>query len=591
VVDDLLYRNNDPDMTTDPDRYIRRLKSFARDGAVSVKAGRLINTAMIQPVDVLAFQEGRHGKEMLTEFSTATGQRVLCSYGPVAIPGLNWILVSQLDKTAALRPVHRLTRYLGILAGLLILLIYPGVHVLSNKLAGGLRGLGEFLHSLAKGGKPDRPDVTDMDELGRSVQAASLLSDRISRATAFIDDLGKGNIDQEFEQLGADDNLGLSLNNLKNNLVQSREQEIARKQEEEIRNWSSRGIALFNDILRADNNNLKKLSMNIIRNIIQYLNANQGGLFLIEEDEGTQYLDLVAAYAFDRHKYLKKRIGIGEGLAGACVLEKKTILLSRIPEEYFEITSGLGGAKPGCLLIVPLKKEEEILGVLELASFNPFRPHEVEFVEKIAESIASALITVRLHLQTTGYLERFQQQAEEMKAQDEELRQNIEELQAAHEHMEKMKEKDSARNQEMLRGIEDGRKLLIDILDKIPAKIFLKDEKGIFVVVNSAVSRVYNKPVEAVIGTTDYDNHPDEDVDSWRKQELEIMEKGETTYIHSETAQGITRHLKTVKMPLRIATTGNMGLLGIQFDVTDLKMLENKLQDVNQELEEIRRNK
>jgi PAS domain S-box-containing protein len=589
VGDDLLYRNNDPEMTTDPDRYIRRLKRFTEDGSVSVKADRLKTTAMVQPVDDLAFQEGRHGKEMLTEYKTATGQRVLCSYGPVTIPGLNWILVSQLDKADALRPVHRLTWFLVILAGMMVLLVYLAVHILSNKLVSGFKGLGDFLHALAKGGKPEKPEIRNTDEIGSSVVSASLLSDRINRATAFIGDLGKGDIDQEFEQLGADDGLGMSLNNLKKGLIQNREQEMARKQEEEIRNWSSQGIALFNDILRMDNDNLHKLSMNIIRNIIQYLQANQGGLFLIEEEEGTQYLDLVAAYAFDRHKYLKKRIGIGEGLAGTCVLEKKTILLSRIPEEYIEITSGLGGAKPGCLLIVPLKKEEEILGVLEIASFNAFRPHEVEFMEKIAESIASALITVRLHLQTTEYLERFQQQAEEMKAQDEELRQNIEELQATHEQMEKMKEQENMRHQEMVKEIEAGRKLLIDILDKIPAKIFLKDENGIFVVVNSAVSRVYNKPVEEVIGTTDYDNHPDEDVDSWRKQELEIMEKGETIYIHAETAQGITRHLKTIKMPLRIATTGNAGLLGIQFDVTEVKLLEKQVDELKIELERLKK--
>ncbi len=139
---------------------------------------------------------------------------------------------------------------------------------------------------------------------------------------------------------------------------------------------------------------------------------------------------------------------------------------------------------------------------------------------------------------------------------------------------------------EMMKVIDGNRKLLIDILDKVPAKVFLKDENGVFVVVNSAVASVYDKTPDQIIGTTDYDNHPNEDVDSWRKQELEIMQEGTKVYVHSETdSKGITRHLRTIKMPLKIATTGHTGLLGIQFDITDMTVMEKKLEEVNKEIE------
>jgi len=137
--------------------------------------------------------------------------------------------------------------------------------------------------------------------------------------------------------------------------------------------------------------------------------------------------------------------------------------------------------------------------------------------------------------------------------------------------------------------MEKNRKLLINILDKVPAKIFLKDENGVFLIVNSSVAAVYNKTVDQVIGTSDYDNHPDEDVDGWRIQELEIMEKGEKTYMHSETTGEATRFLKTIKMPFHIATTDKTGLLGTQFDVTEMKLLEEKLEAVNREIEELRK--
>jgi len=704
---DLLYRNNDPSLAQESERYIRRMKRLAEDGKAYVQVERLKTTAMVQQVNPLAFADGIGGKERMTEYQTETGEHVLSSYGPVSIPGLKWLLVSQLDKSRALKPVRGMTAYLIVISIILALLGYIVVHILSEKLAARLSILGGFLHNGIQTPKNAGFLKAGGDEIETAVTGAHLLKERIYEASKYTDQLGQGNLESEIRFDGEEDKLGRSLVNLKNILISQREQEQTRIREDEIRNWSTHGVAMFNDILRMDNNNLEKLCLNIIRNVIQYLSANQGGIFLLDKDEDTEYLDLVAAYAFDRQKFLKKRIGIGEGLAGTCALEKKSILLGRIPQDYMEITSGLGGAKPSCLLIVPLKKDEEVLGVMEIASFNSFKPHEVEFVEKVAESIASALITVRLHLQTTQYLERFQQQAEEMKAQDEELRQNIEELQATHEQMERMKAEEDARNQQMMKEIEDNRKLLlkvldqipgkiflkdhngvllllnsavaevygktveeligtsdfdnhpiedariyrekeqaimangaetyiqeetvtgekkylkttkmpffiphmdkigllgiqmdvtdfiniemenrekekelnlsrkllINILDKIPAKIFLKDENGVFVAVNSAVADVYNKETDQIIGTSDYDNHPDEDVDNWRKQEIEIMEKGETNYIHSETTGGVTRHLNTIKMPFMIATTGKKGLLGIQFDVTAIKEKENE---------------
>lgn len=93
----------------------------------------------------------------------------------------------------------------------------------------------------------------------------------------------------------------------------------------------------------------------------------------------------------------------------------------------------MGGSNPKSILIVPLKVEEEVLGVIEIASFNPFEKHEIEFVEKIGQNIASTLASVRISERTAQLLEKTQQQAEEMAAQEEEMRQNMEELQATQE--------------------------------------------------------------------------------------------------------------------------------------------------------------
>ena len=126
---------------------------------------------------------------------------------------------------------------------------------------------------------------------------------------------------------------------------------------------------------------------------------------------------------------------MGEGILGQTFLEKETTYLTNLPEDYIRITSGLGDANPKSILIVPLKVDTQVYGMIELASFNAYLPHEIAFVEKLGESIASTLASVRAAQKNRQLIQQFQQQTEEMRAQEEEMRQNMEELQATQEEI------------------------------------------------------------------------------------------------------------------------------------------------------------
>jgi len=572
---DMLYRCNDPGFTSDRPKYLHKLKRNAYNGETLTHAQRTGTTALIQSVDPLAFNNAVNGKADLAQYTTETGERVLCYYQSLKIQNLPWILVTQIDRSEALVSAHRFVLIVFGIALLIAGLFYYMAGITSNAIANRLIGLRNYLVSLSRGEKVQVMDTGSGDELAEAVSAVGKLSARIQESSTFLSEMGKGNIDLDFRVIDENDHYGISMNSLKQSLVLKREGEEKRKKEDEIRSWTTHGIAMFNDILRTDNHDLEKLSLNITRSIIQYLSANQGGLFLIEEDEGTKYLNLVAAYAYDRQKFLKKRINVGEGLAGNCVLEKKTVLLNRIPENYIEISSGLGGAKPKCLMIVPLMKDEEVLGVLEMASFNDFRPHEVEFVEKVAESITATLITVQLHQQTSQFLEKFQQQAEEMKAQDEELRQNIEELQATHEQMERLKQEEAEHNHQMMKELEDYRKLLISVLNEVPEKIFLKDDKGRFIIANKLVADNYNKTVEEILGKSDFDFYPSEEATEFFNREQEIIQSGKTlAYEEGDPSKGDGLIVRSIKKPFYIEHMGITGLFGVQFDITDIKQKE-----------------
>src|SRR5690606_29301825 len=157
------------------------------------------------------------------------------------------------------------------------------------------------------------------------------------------------------------------------------------------------------------NNDLRELAEDIIRSLVKYLSANQGGLYLINDDDANDiHVELLACYAYERKKHISQRIEIGHGLVGQIILEKERMYLTEIPENYLNITSGLGQSTPRHLLIVPLKLEEKVFGAIEIASFHPIKAHEIEFTEQLGESIASTIANVKNNHRTKKLLEETQ---------------------------------------------------------------------------------------------------------------------------------------------------------------------------------------
>ncbi len=231
-----------------------------------------------------------------------------------------------------------------------------------------------------------------------------------------------------------DDELGYSLVALRDELAEQRKNEALRKEEDERRRWMAEGLAQFGEILRAEKNRLEDLAYDIVSTLVKYLVAKQCGFYMVDgEEEGDRHFQLMACYAYDRRKFSNQRIEWGDGLIGTCALEKETTRLDRVPNGYLRITSGLGEATPQNLMLVPVKLDEVVFGVLEIASFTPFSTHDVEFCEKVAASIASSLQSKRISIRTSQLLAEREAQAAELEAKEREMSQNLEELRATQE--------------------------------------------------------------------------------------------------------------------------------------------------------------
>ncbi len=309
--------------------------------------------------------------------------------------------------------------------------------------------------SLARGDLSENKVNSSNDEIGEAITSLNVLSQNLQKAAGFAKSIGRGHHEVNYTAVSRQDVLGLALLDMRDKLQQVNVEENRRK-------WAAEGMAAFAEILREQQQDINSMADKIISSIVKYLGANQGAHFMTEEHNEGPYLKLLATYAWGKKKYLQKQLNPGEGLLGQAWLEKDIIYITDVPEGYVEITSGLGRANPGCILIVPLKVDDEVFGMVEIASFRTYETHELNFVQKVAESIAATLSTAKTNNKTMILLEQAQQQEEELRAQEEELRQNMEELTATQEELqrsqaEREKELDNLR-QDYNRKLEEAEK-------------------------------------------------------------------------------------------------------------------------------------
>lgn len=349
---------------------------------------------------------------------------------------LNKIAVMQNTVTAEsdqalIKSVRQLGNVTWILAGIFIALGIISAFLLMRSITVPVNFLKNIIVKLGRGELvDDKGKKFSNDEIGEMALATVNLVSGLKETSLFAENIGKGNYNSSFKPLSEQDVLGNALLNMRGNLSKVAE-------DDKKRNWATEGMAKFGEILRTNNSDLVKLADEIIRNLVKYLNANQGAIYIMDDngngEEAT--MSMKACYAWDKKKFLNQEIHKGEGLAGQAWQEGDIVYLTDVPQDYIKITSGLGDSNPSSVLIVPLKVNEQVYGVVEIASFSEFQDFEKEFVQKVAESIASTISSVKINARTQRLLEESQEMTEQMRAQEEEMRQNMEELQATQEEM------------------------------------------------------------------------------------------------------------------------------------------------------------
>lgn len=399
-----------------------------------------------------------------------------------------WTLCMMIPKISVLGDAKNIT-FTTILLMIICFTILTIITLLiASKISRSLKTINAALVDVSDGdiknnNKLEETSMAEINDINESMK--SVISGLI-KAAEFSEQIGNGNLNTEFSALSANDKLGNALINMRDNLIKADKDAKERKIADEKVNWATSGLAKFGEILHTNTQNINDLSYEILHSLIKYIDVNQGAIYVLDDTKEEPEYEMTAAIAYDRRKFMQKRFAIGEDLVGRCAYEHKTIYMTDIPKDYINITSGMGSATASTLLLVPLVLNDNVFGIIELASFHKLEDYKINFVEKLAESISSTISTVKINERTNNLLNQSKIQAEELASKEEEMRQNMEELQATQE--------------EAARRENESNAIIKVINDKMVVVEY--DMEGTVTNVNDNYAKMLGSTADQIIGKT-----------------------------------------------------------------------------------------
>jgi PAS domain-containing protein len=557
---DNLIRINDIQQYSQPEKYFHKLEKKGLRNEILRKAAVLKGGANVLSLSELSKTQ-KSGLQLL---ENSFGEKLYGLDMKLNLEGFDWSFIGYTSEEN-LSGILRSARWkLLIVYVLLLMLATFSLRGVVNSIVNRLNILSNAFRSLSKGEKAESLNSTYQDELGKTMGVFNTLNDRVESAGLFAIQLSEGNFDQTFNSVSKDDSFATALNTLNERLRENKKVLIDREEEDKKTKWLNDGIAKFNDLLRQSNNDINTLAYIVIENLVEYLDANQGGVYLVEgENDASKTIVQIAGYAYDRRKHREKIIEIGEGLIGNCYLERKSIHLKNIPEDYIEITSGLGGAKPSALYIVPLIMDQAVLGFIEIASLTDFEKHHIDFIEQLAENIAATFSTVKLNTRTAELLEESKRRANEIAQQEEEMRQNMEEMQATQEELARLREEDERRQKELMGQVENATNMLQTLLNSITGEVIIKDAHGVVVMANEAACKRYSQTPESIKGLSDTGILDKAILENEHQLDKDVLKDGDYIGYRTENVDGKLVEYTIEKRTFELKFRDEVGILTI----------------------------
>jgi len=281
-----------------------------------------------------------------------------------------------------------------------------------------LREVGQICEGIAVGDFSKKVELKgDKDLLGRAVNQ---MVDNFKEIVTQVDTIACGNYTAEIAPRGEQDSLGKALFEMTRQL-----RELHDKNTRE--GWLKTGQADLVETMRGELEP-RELARRVITHLTKYVNGQVGVLYLSDSSDASDTLHLSGSYAHTHRKKMNTTLELGEGLVGQAALERETIVVRDIEDDYVMVSSALGEQSPRNLVISPFVAGDALKGVLEIGSVKPLADDVLVLLRTASESIAIAFNTAQQRERTESLLQETQRQAEELQSQQEELASQNEEL-------------------------------------------------------------------------------------------------------------------------------------------------------------------
>ncbi len=308
--------------------------------------------------------------------------------------------------------------------------------------------------------------------LTRQVRAIAAVATAVTRGDLNL----KIDVDAAGEIQALQDNINTMIANLRDTTVANKEQD-----------WLKGNLARISGLMQG-RRDLDDVASLIMTELTPVVSAQHGAFFLAmptggssevsAEGDGSYELRMRGSYGYSAGS-MPTSFRPGETLIGTAAEEKRTILVENVPPGYLKISSGLGEAPPAHVIVLPVLFEGKVLGVIELASFQPFTHIQKDFLNQIAEMIATSVNTISVNSKTEVLLKQSQELTEQLRERSAELENRQRALQASNAELEEKAELLAQQNRDIEvknTEIEEARQVLEERAEQLAVSMRYKSE-------------------------------------------------------------------------------------------------------------------